>query len=219
MTSTAWLDIGILTSGLVLGGLINWITPPKKLSQKLLVMSICLALAIAAMLTVIKDNPGNSQHPIAALTCPRVFDKAHDLLVEQSGLAAPPLAGVAFTPSQGLPGRVDLTLTWINQVPVTQSAVGIEGVYGQADPNDGFIDHTQPAAATGECWNWYHFGPRDDAQPETVRLQVSGLWPEQQYCFYTVFRIDTGYSKPTAIRCLTATWKPEWGTPAQAPQK
>jgi hypothetical protein len=156
---------------------------------------------------------------VAAITCPRLFDKAHGLLDQPSGLAAPPLAGVAFTPSQELPGRVDLSLTWINPVPISQSAVAIQGVYGQADPGDDFIDKEQPAAATGECWNWYHFGPRDDAQPETVRLRVNGLWPKQQYCFYTVFRIDKGYSRPTAIRCETATWQSTWGAPAQAPKK
>jgi hypothetical protein len=156
---------------------------------------------------------------IVAITCPRLFDKAHDLLEEQSSLTAPPLAGVSFTPSQDIPGRVDLSLTWINPVPISQSAIVIQGVYGQPGLHDDFIDQQQPAAATGECWNWYHFEPRDDAQPETVRLRVSGLWPEQRYCFYTVFRIDQGYSKPTTIHCETATWKSEWGTPAQAPEK
>lgn len=219
VTSTTWLDIGILILGLALGGLINWLEPPAKLGQKVLVMFVCLGVAVAVVLAVIKDNPDNSQRQIVAITCPRIFDKAHDLLVQQSGLAAPPLAGVVFTPSQELPGRVDLSLTWINPVPLSQSAVAMQGVYGQADPTDDFIDHEEPAAATGACWNWYHFGPRDDAQPETVRLRIIGLWPEQQYCFYTVFRIDQGYSKPTTIRCETATWNSEWGTPAQAPQK
>ncbi|MFC1414362.1 hypothetical protein ACEZCY_34935 [Streptacidiphilus sp. N1-12] len=218
MTSTAWLDIGILIFGLVAGGLINWLAQPAKLGQKAIIICICVAVAIVVVLTVIKDGPDDEQHRIDAIACPRLLDGAHDLLAKQSGLAAPPLAGFAFTPSQELPGRVDLTLTWINPSPVYQSAIAIEGVYGQTGSNDGFIDHKEPAAATGECWNWYHYGTRDDAQPETVRIQVSGLWPEQQYCFYTVFRTDKGYSKPTAIRCDTATWKPGWGVPAQAPR-
>lgn len=155
---------------------------------------------------------------ISAITCPRIFDKAHDLLDQESTLAAPPPAGIAFTPNQYIPGRVDLTLTWINPSPISQSAIAIEGVYGQADPNDYFIDHQEPAAGTGGCWNWYHYGPRNDGQPESVRLQVTALWPYQQYCFYTVFRDETGYSKPTTVRCEVATWKSTWGAPAQAPK-
>jgi hypothetical protein len=161
----------------------------------------------------------DGQRRIVAIACPRLLDGAHDLLEKESVRTAPPLAGVAFTPSQELPGRVDLSLSWINPVPISQSAIAIQGVYGQADSGDDFIVKEQPAAATGEYWNWYHFGTRDDAQPKTVRLRVSGLWPKQRYCFYTVFRIDKGYSKPTAIRCETATWKSEWGAPAQPPQK
>jgi hypothetical protein len=92
-------------------------------------------------------------------------------------------------------------------------------VYGQYDTDDQFIDHKQPAAAAGECWNWYHFGVRDDSQPKTVRLRVSQLWPGQRYCFYTSFRISTGYSKPSVIRCEIARWKAEWGLPAQVPQQ
>jgi hypothetical protein len=215
VTSTR-LDIGIVIAGIVAGGLINWLARPAKLGQLALIVSICLSVTTVVVLTVIKDSPDDAQK-IAIVSCSRIFDKAHDDL--KSPLAAPPPAGFAFTPSLDLPGRVDLTLTWINSVPITQSAVAIEGVYGQADPNDYFIDHQEPAAGTGECWNWYHYGPREDAQPDVVRLQVSGLWPDQQYCFYTAFRIDTGYSEPTAIRCETATWKAEWGKPAQAPQK
>jgi hypothetical protein len=219
VTSTTWLDIGVAISGLVAGGLINWLVQPAKLGQKAIIMLICFTVAIVVGLTVIKDRPSSGLRPIVAIKCARVFDGAHDLLAKESGLAAPPLAGFAFTPSQDLPGRVDLTLTWINPSPVYQSAVAIEGVYGQVDPGDYFIDHTEPAAATGECWNWYHYGIRDDAQPKTVELRVSELWPGQQYCFYTSFRTAAGYSKPTEIRCATATWRPEWGTPAQAPQK
>lgn len=217
MTFTTWVDIGILIFGLVAGWLINLLAQPAKLGQKALVMLTCVTVAIVVALTVVKDHPNDGQQQIASITCPRIFDKAHDIL--KSSLAAPPLAGFSFTPSQDIPGRVNLTLTWINPVPIAQSAVAIEGVYGQADPNDYFIDHQEPAAGTGECWNWYHYGPRDDAQPDVVHLQVSGLWPDQQYCFYTAFRTDKGYSEPTAIRCETATWKPEWGVPAQVPKK
>lgn len=219
MTLSIWVDLSIVLASFVAGGLINWVVQPAKLSNKILIMLICLLVAIVLVLTALKDMPSDGQQRVAPVSCPRLFDKAHDLLAQQSNLAAPPLAGFAFTPSQELPGRVNLSLTWINPVPVSQSAVAIQGMYGQADPVDNFIDHQQPAAATGECWNWYHFGSRDDAQPTTVQLRVSGLWPSQQYCFYTVFRIDTGYSKPTTIRCETATWKPEWGVPAQPPQK
>ena len=192
-------------------------------SWRLTVWSFAIALvglpvAVYGGYEIFKPVNSNDGH-IVAVTCPRLFDGTHDLLEKQSGLAAPPLAGFAFTPSQDLPGRVDLTLTWINSSPVYQSAVAIEGVYGQSNPNDDFIDHKQPAATTGECWNWYHFGPRDDAQPETVRLRVSGLWAKQQYCFYTAFRTDKGYSMPTTTRCETATWQSTWATPAQAPEK
>lgn len=219
MTSTVWLDIGIVIAGLIAGGLINWLARPAKLGQLALIVSICLAVTVVVVLTAIKDNPPGRQQQIAAVSCPRIFDKAHDLLGKESGLAAPPLADFAFTPSQDIAGRVDLTLTWINPSPVYQSAIAIEGVYGQADPNDYFIDHQEPAAATGECWNWYHYGPRDDAQPDVVHLQVKGLWPDQQYCFYTAFRTDKGYSQPTVVRCETAAWKSDWGMPAQAPEK
>jgi hypothetical protein len=162
------------------------------------------------------DDDGRN---IVALDCPSLFDNAHDLLAKQSAADAPPPAGSAFSPSQDLPGRVDLSLTWINPVPIAQSAVAVQGVYGRADPADDFIDHREPAAGTGDCWNWYHFGTRDDAQPTTVRLRVSGLWPKQRYCFYTVYRTTKGYSKPTAIRCETAPWESQWGTPAQAPHR
>ncbi|NEA56393.1 hypothetical protein G3I60_20145 [Streptomyces sp. SID13666] len=218
VTSTAWLDIGIVIFGLAAGALINWLVQPAKLGQKAIVICICLTVSIVLLFTVIKDLPSDEPQ-IDAIKCARLFDQAHDRLDKQSELAAPPLAGFVFTPSQEVPGRIDLTLTWINPIPIHQSAVALQGVYGQAVPNDDFIDHKQPAAATGECWNWYHFGPRDDAQPKTVRLRVSGLWPEQQYCFYTEFRTDKGYSKPTTIRCVRTTWKSEWGTPAQAPTK
>ncbi|GHF63798.1 hypothetical protein FHX82_003108 [Amycolatopsis bartoniae] len=219
MTRTGWLDLGIVLASFVAGGLINWLVRPAKLGNKILIMLVCIAVAVVLVLTVLKDTPNDEGHDIALVSCPRLFDEAHDLLGKQSGLDPPPLAGFAFTPSQDVPGRVDLTLTWINEVPVAQSAVAVQGVYGQADPADNFIDHEQPAAASGECWNWYHFGPRDDAQPKTVRLRVGALWPQQQYCFYTAFRTDAGYSKPTGIRCATATWKPEWGAPAPVPQK
>ncbi|PZS17596.1 MAG: hypothetical protein DLM57_08035 [Pseudonocardiales bacterium] len=162
---------------------------------------------------------GSGTSPIKKTSCPRVFDRAHRILATESPLAAPPDPGVAFTPSADLPGRVDLTLTWINAVPVTQGAVAMQGVYGAGDPIDYFIDHSEPAAATGECWNWYHYVPGDDAQPKKVYIRVYGLWPEQQYCFYTVYRISGGYSRPSPIMCQTATWKSAWGKPAQAPSK
>jgi hypothetical protein len=218
VTLTAWLDVGIVLASFVAGGLINWAVRPAKLSNKILIMLICIAVAVVLVLTVLKDIPNDDQH-VPTVSCPRFFDNAHDLLERQSGLAAPPPAGAVFTPSQDHPGRVDLTLTWINPSPVFLGAVAVQGVYGQSEPADNFIDHQQPAAASGECWNWYHFAPRDDAQPKTVRLRVSALWPEQQYCFYTAFRTDKGYSKPTPIRCQTATWKPEWGSPAPVPGK
>jgi hypothetical protein len=217
MTAVTWPDIGTVVIGVAMGVVASWILRPANLGKKALILLIFTLLSVLIALTVIKDNPDDSRYQITAVSCPRVFDKAHADL--KSPLAAPPLAGFAFTPSQDLPGRDDLTLTWINPQPITESAVAIAGVYGQADTNDGFIDHSEPAAATGECWNWYHYGPRDDAQPETVRLRINGLWPGQQYCFYTMYRISTGYSKPTEIRCETAMWKPEWGTPAQAPQQ
>lgn len=156
---------------------------------------------------------------IDKVQCPRVFDKAHDLLATESPLSAPSIPGIAFTPDADLPGRVDLTLTWINTVAVTQAAVAIEGVYGEADPTDYFVDHSEPAAATGECWNWYHYVAGDDAQPKKVYLRIYGLWPQQRYCFYTVYRITSGYSKPSAISCEEATWRSDWGKPAQVPRK
>lgn len=148
-----------------------------------------------------------------------MFDQAHSILGGESPLAAPPPPGISFTPSADLPGRVNLALAWVNPVEVAQSAVAIEGVYGQADATDYYIDHKQPSAATGECWNWYHYEPRNDAQPKVVRIEVDGLWPEQQYCIYTVFRTNVGYSKPTPITCQLAPWKAAWGKPAQAPRK
>lgn len=155
---------------------------------------------------------------LVTVTCPRLFDKAHGILQDESTLAAPPMPGVSFTPSSDLPGRVDLALAWVNPVEVTQAAVAVEGVYGEVDRTDRYIDHQQPSATTGECWNWYHYEPRDDSQPKVVRMDVDGLWAGQQYCFYTVFRISTGYSKPTQIFCRVAPWKKAWGTPVQAPR-
>jgi hypothetical protein len=215
VTSSAWLDIGLLLFGLAASTFIGWLSPPANMARNVVIALVCLAVGATVLITVLKDRTGGGSQTIAPLACARVFDKAHGVLERESPLAAPPLADFAFTPSRDLPGRVDLTLTWINPIPIHQSAIAMEGVYGQADPNDDFIDHTQPAAATGECWNWYHFGPRDYAQPRIVRLSVDELWPGQRYCFYTEFRTETGYSKPTAIRCETATWKPSWGKPAR----
>jgi hypothetical protein len=217
VTLTHWATIGAAIFGLIAGVVASWITRPAKLGTRAFITLFCVVIVGYLVFTVIANLPNAEQQRITSITCPRLFDKAHRLL-ESSPLAAPPLAGFAFTPSQDLPGRVDLTLAWINPQPITKSSVAIEGVYGQVGPNDEFIDHRQPAATTGECWNWYHYETRDDAQPETVRLQVNGLWPEQQYCFYTAFRTDKGYSKPTTIRCETATWKSTWGEPAQAPK-
>lgn len=164
-------------------------------------------------------NAKPSPQKIAKVECPRLFDKAHSVLESESPLATPPNPSINFTPSEDLPGRVDLALAWVNPVDVTQSAIAIEGVYGRADVTDYFIDHHQPSAATGECWNWYHYEPRNDAQPKVVRIEVDGLWPEQQYCLYTVFRISSGYSKPTPIVCQVAPWKTTWGRATQAPIK
>lgn len=160
----------------------------------------------------------SASHAIVQLKCPRLFDRAHTILEKQSPLQAPPAPGIAFTPNSDLTGRVDLTLSWINRVPISQSAVAIQGVYGEGDTTDYFIDHKEPAATTGECWNWYHYTPRDDAQPKEVYVRVEGLWPGQRYCLYTAFRTNNGYSKPSAIFCRTATWKPGWGMPSQAPK-
>lgn len=185
----------------------------------LVIALVGLPGAAVATWAVVGHLTTSSNTAISKVSCPRVFDKAHHVLRTESPLAAPPHPGIAFTPDPDLPGRVDLTLTWINAVPVTRGAVAMQGVYGTGDPTDYFIDHSEPAAATGECWNWYHYVPGDDAQPKKVYIRVYGLWPEQRYCFYTVYRISTGYSKPSPVICQTATWDPAWGKPAQASSK
>lgn len=162
------------------------------------------------------DSKGD-QRPIMKVACPRVFDRARDILAAESPLPAPPTPGVSFTKSLDLSGRIDLNLTWINSVAVSQTAVAVQGVYGEVDPTDFFIDHTEPKASPGGCWNWYHYNPRDDAAPKTVDIQVKGLWPDQQYCFYIVYQVNGGYSKPSPVYCQVAMWEPGWGDPAQAP--
>ncbi|UOZ10197.1 hypothetical protein [Amycolatopsis sp. WQ 127309] len=217
MTGATRLDLIIVILGFILGGFINWLAKPAKLTNKVLIVLICVTLSVVAVLTVLKDEPSTGEQNVALVECPRLFDEAHELLIHQSQLAAPPVAGSAFTSSQELAGRVDLTVSWVNPTPLTQAAIAIEGVYGTNESGDDYIDHRQPAAAPGQCWNWYHFATRDDAQPAKVHFRVSALWPGQTYCFYTSFRIDTGYSKPTDIRCEKASWKPEWGKPAAVP--
>jgi hypothetical protein len=162
------------------------------------------------------SNDGG-QRRIVKVACPRVFDRAHEILASVSPLAAPPIPGVSFTQSLDLTGRVDLNLTWINSVAVSQTAVAVQGVYGEVDQTDFFIDHTEPKASSGGCWNWYHYNPRDDAAPKTVDIQVKGLWPDQQYCFFIAYQVNGVYSKPSPVYCQVATWEPGWGKPAQAP--
>jgi hypothetical protein len=156
--------------------------------------------------------------PIEDVPCPRVFDDARDILTKESRRPSPPEPGLRFVPSQDLPGRVDARLAWQNPVGVSKWVVAVSGHYGALDPSDDHVDHTEPAAASGQCWDWYHQGPSDDAQPKTVRASVQGLWPEQRYCFYVAYKDSSGgWSKPSSIFCQAATWQSSWGTPARLP--
>lgn len=180
---------------------------------------ISLVVAIVALLVgvyTVKDQLiyAVNENSINVKTCPNLLTGARTELLAESSVAAPPKAGIRFEPSVTEPGRVDAYLAWINPADLQDVAVGMSGVYGTKSSGDGWIDHSQPAGSSGECWNWYAYAARDDAQPETVALVVGGLWPKQKYCFYDMYKIvGGGWSKPSGITCKVANWQESWGTP------
>lgn len=108
-----------------------------------------------------------------------------------------------------------LTIAWLNSLPLQEGAVGIAGRYGTPAASDYYIDHHQPSAVTGQCWNWYSYIPKDDAQPLKMYTRIDGLWPDETYCLYTMFKGSRGgWSQPTEVQCLTASWDSSWGAPA-----
>jgi hypothetical protein len=157
--------------------------------------------------------------PLVDAPCSQVFGKAHQTqMASPFTLTPPPQPGLRFIPDQQLPGRVDAVMAWQNAVPVQKAGVAVSGHYGEPDPSDDFIDHTEPGAASGQCWDWYHYAVSDDAQPRTIRVTVKGLWPGQNYCFYASYKdADGNWSRPTDIFCQNATWDKSWGTPARLP--
>lgn len=162
---------------------------------------------------------GLLNRPSENVPCRHVFGKAHqEQQTKPFVIAPPPVPGLRFIPNQQLPGRVDAVIAWQNPVPIQKAGVAVSGHYGEPDASDDHIDSSEPGAATGQCWDWYHFAVADDAQPKTVRIAVKGLWPGQEYCFYTSYKNDAGaWSKPTDIFCKTATWDKNWGKPAKLP--
>ena len=151
---------------------------------------------------------------IAVVKCPDRIIKARAELLAESAASAPPMAGIRFEPSTTQPGQVDAYIAWINPSDMQESAIAISGVYGVPNSSDGWIDHTQPAGSSGQCWNWYSYGARNDAQPKTVALVLTGLWPKQKYCFWNMYKTtDGGWSKPSKETCKVAAWNQSWGVP------
>jgi hypothetical protein len=153
--------------------------------------------------------------PKTSAACPQLFDQARLILDKEATAAAPGDPGANFTPSISLPGRMTLSVAWMNPVPLQEGVVAIAGRYGAQVASDYYIDHTQPSASPGECWNWYSYIPKDDSEPLKVQTSIDGLWPNERYCFYTAFKTSAGaWSRPSEIKCLTSTWNSSWGTPA-----
>lgn len=169
----------------------------------------------AAWLAVRAVAPEPFQPPVpSAIDCPQYLGESHEILLK--GEDSPP-KNVAFavTPSKAFDGRVSVTFSWLNEVGVYRAAVAISGVYGHPNPGDDFVVHAQPAATTGDCWNWYSYIPRKPAQPNSLNTVVDGLWANQEYCFYASYQKSekSDWSQPSDIECFITTWKPKWGIP------
>lgn len=177
---------------------------------------ILAVVALAIGVFTVKDQLVYyfSVNSITVKQCPNLIAGAHAALLAESSAVAPPTAGIRFEPSTTDPGRVDAYVAWINPSDLQEVSIAMSGVYGAPASADGWVDHAQPAGSSGECWNWYAYGARNDAQPETVSLVITGLWPKQKYCYYNMYKIPGGgWSRPSAITCDTAPWVEGWGVP------
>lgn len=186
-------------------------------SYRLGMWSLIVAmLALAVSIFTIKDQLVYwvTLNNVKVVSCPNLLHGAHSELLAESKASPPPLTGVRFEPSTTEPGRVDAYFAWINKSDLQEVSVAVSGVYGVPSTGDGWIDHSQPAGSSGQCWNWYSYGSRDDAQPETVALVITGLWPKQKYCFFNMYKTTAGgWSQPSTIACKVAPWQQSWGTP------
>lgn len=174
-------------------------------------------LALALSIYAVKDQILYQVkiRSIHHINCPDLMTHAHQILMTESRAPAPPRASIRFAPSTYDAGRLDAYVAWQNRSDLSSSAIAVRGLYGERAKSDERIDHREPSASSGQCWNWYTYGARNDEQPQTVDILVPGLWPDQTYCFYNMFKlVGSGWSKPTRIECLKTPWKESWGMPA-----
>jgi hypothetical protein len=171
---------------------------------------ISLIIGVVALLVGLYTIKDDIQYAvrfdsIPVHSCPDRITKAREILLRESSAVAPAKAGIRFEPSTTEPGRVDAYLAWINPSDLQEGAIAMSGVYGVPSSSDGWVDQSQPSGSSGQCWNWYAYAARDDAQPETVSLVITGLWAKQKYCFYDMYKTTGGgWSKPSAVACKVA---------------
>ena len=195
-------------------------TAPAKLEKRSYRLAwISLIIGVIALLVALYTIKGDIEYAfrfnsIPVKQCRNLLTNANRELLSESSAVAPPEAGIRFEPSTTEPGRVDAYIAWINPSDLQAGAIAISGVYGIPASGDGWIDYSQPSGSCGECWNWYSYAARNDAQPETVSLVITGLWPKQKYCFYDMYKTTAGgWSKPSSVACAVASWQKEWGIP------
>jgi hypothetical protein len=68
--------------------------------------------------------------------CPQLFDKARLILGKEATAAAPEEAGVRFTPSVSVSGRMTLSVAWMNRESLQEGVVAIAGRYGTQVASD-----------------------------------------------------------------------------------